>query len=111
MRPAPQPQSPHPRKALDRVASPFRHCEEDRRRDPNYNARWGGRAIEARRERSTTISARSNHALSPTLRRLPLATATVDFPTNGGHPVKSVNSTEEVHHGKNPTHLHPGVQG
>jgi hypothetical protein len=27
----------------------------------------------------------------------------LDLPTNGGHPVKSVKSTEEVHHGKNPT--------
>src|SRR5262245_45664832 len=33
----------------------------------------------------------------------------VDLPTNGGHPVKSVNSTEEVHHGSNATHLHPRV--
>ena len=36
---------------------------------------------------------------------------TLDFPTNGGHPVKGVQSPWEVHHGENATYLHPRVQG
>ncbi len=32
------------------------------------------------------------------------------FPTNGGHPVKSINSTEEIHHGQRTTILHPRIQ-
>ena len=31
----------------------------------------------------------------------------VDLPTNGGHPVKRVQSPLEVHHGEETTHLHP----
>jgi hypothetical protein len=31
----------------------------------------------------------------------------MDFPTNGGHPVKGVKSPWEVQYGKNTTHLHP----
>jgi len=32
--------------------------------------------------------------------------AKMDFPTDGGHPVKGVYSPEEVQHGKKTTHLH-----
>lgn len=35
----------------------------------------------------------------------------LDFPTNGGHPVKRVQSPWEVHHGEKAAYLHPRVQG
>src|SRR5579885_1511226 len=53
----------------------------------------------------------SRQGLARDLRPLPRLQPGLDLPTNGGHPVKGVQSPWEVHHGKNATHLHPRVQG